>query len=104
MSLTASELALLKSHAVPLHGIPSDFDSMIKTVRERNAEFVLIGEASHGTAEFYRTRAELTKRLGGRQPLFVWMHRIRLTICPLSHQIRDHYAFYFSPWMLFLRP
>jgi erythromycin esterase len=28
-----------------------------------DARFVLIGEASHGTAEFYRWRAELTKRL-----------------------------------------
>jgi erythromycin esterase-like protein/predicted phosphoribosyltransferase len=28
-----------------------------------NARFVLIGEASHGTDEFYRFRAELTKRL-----------------------------------------
>jgi erythromycin esterase-like protein len=28
-----------------------------------NARFVLIGEASHGTHEFYRLRAELTKRL-----------------------------------------
>jgi len=28
-----------------------------------NARLVLIGEASHGTHEFYRTRAEITKRL-----------------------------------------
>jgi erythromycin esterase len=28
-----------------------------------DARFVLIGEASHGTADFYRWRAELTKRL-----------------------------------------
>src|SRR5215212_442348 len=28
-----------------------------------NARFVLIGEASHGTHEFYAMRAELTKRL-----------------------------------------
>src|SRR5262245_53727150 len=27
------------------------------------ARIVLIGEASHGTAEFYRARAEITKRL-----------------------------------------
>src|SRR5437879_13754642 len=28
-----------------------------------HAELVLLGEASHGTREFYRTRAELTKAL-----------------------------------------
>ena len=28
-----------------------------------DARFVLLGEASHGTHEFYRTRAEITKRL-----------------------------------------
>src|SRR4051812_30720999 len=28
-----------------------------------NASFVLLGEASHGTHEFYSTRAEITKRL-----------------------------------------
>jgi erythromycin esterase-like protein len=28
-----------------------------------DAQFVLIGEASHGTREFYRTRADLTRRL-----------------------------------------
>jgi erythromycin esterase-like protein len=31
--------------------------------RASRAQFALIGEASHGTAEFYRERAELTKRL-----------------------------------------
>jgi erythromycin esterase-like protein len=31
--------------------------------RARDARFVLIGEASHGTHEFYELRAELTKRL-----------------------------------------
>lgn len=39
--------------------------SSLAPVMERigNARFVLIGEASHGTDEFYRLRAELTKRL-----------------------------------------
>jgi erythromycin esterase-like protein len=31
--------------------------------RARGARFVLLGEASHGTAEFYRERAAITKRL-----------------------------------------
>ena len=28
-----------------------------------NARYVLLGEASHGTHEFYKARAEITKRL-----------------------------------------
>jgi erythromycin esterase-like protein len=37
------------------------FDPLIKMIGD--ARFVLIGEASHGTHEFYDIRAELTKRL-----------------------------------------
>jgi erythromycin esterase-like protein len=44
-----------------LHGRPEDYDPLLD--RARDAQFVLIGEASHGTAEFYRERAEITKRL-----------------------------------------
>ncbi len=39
----------------------TDLDSAMKLVG--NADFVLIGEASHGTHEFYETRALLTQRL-----------------------------------------
>jgi erythromycin esterase-like protein len=45
----------------PLHGRPGDYDVLLD--RARDARFVLIGEASHGTHEFYRERAEITKRL-----------------------------------------
>src|SRR5438046_6366364 len=37
------------------------FDPLMKMIGE--ARFVLIGEASHGTHEFYDTRAALTRRL-----------------------------------------
>ncbi|HEY4610363.1 MAG TPA: erythromycin esterase family protein [Ilumatobacteraceae bacterium] len=40
---------------------PSGFDPLIERIGD--ARCVLVGEASHGTAEFYRWRAELTKRL-----------------------------------------
>lgn len=40
---------------------PSDARELIQLAGE--AQFVLIGEASHGTSEFYSHRAELTKRL-----------------------------------------
>ncbi len=44
-----------------LVGAPDDFDPLIDRIG--NARFVLIGEASHGTHEFYRIRGEITKRL-----------------------------------------
>ncbi len=44
-----------------LEGGPDDFAPVLDRVGD--ARFVLIGEASHGTHEFYRIRAELTKRL-----------------------------------------
>ena len=42
-------------------GEMTDYDPLIKFIG--NAHFVLIGEASHGTHEFYRERAQITKRL-----------------------------------------
>jgi erythromycin esterase-like protein len=39
----------------------ADYDPLIELAGE--AQFVLIGEASHGTHDFYATRAELTRRL-----------------------------------------
>ena len=44
-----------------LAGAPNDYDSLIEMVGE--ARFVLLGEATHGTHEFYRERALITKRL-----------------------------------------
>lgn len=42
-------------------GEMSDYDPLIEAVGD--CRFVLIGEASHGTHEFYHERAEITKRL-----------------------------------------
>ncbi|MGG3477566.1 erythromycin esterase family protein [Peribacillus frigoritolerans] len=39
----------------------ADWDKLIQQVN--NAKFVLLGEASHGTSEFYTARVEITKRL-----------------------------------------
>src|SRR6059036_808971 len=44
-----------------LTGSARDYDDLLALIG--NAHFVLIGEASHGTHEFYRDRAEITKRL-----------------------------------------
>jgi erythromycin esterase-like protein/predicted phosphoribosyltransferase len=45
----------------PLRGEADDYDDLVE--RAAGVRYVLIGEASHGTHEFYRERAELTKRL-----------------------------------------
>jgi erythromycin esterase-like protein len=47
--------------AVPLRGAAGDYDRLMELVGD--ARFVLIGEATHGTHEFYRERAQITKRL-----------------------------------------
>jgi erythromycin esterase-like protein len=51
----------LREEAHPLTGNRQDFDPLLALVGD--SRFVLIGEASHGTHEFYRIRAEITKRL-----------------------------------------
>ena len=52
---------LIAINARPLVGTASDFDPLLALIGD--ARCVLIGEASHGTHEFYRIRAEITKRL-----------------------------------------
>jgi erythromycin esterase-like protein len=47
--------------AQPLTGAAGDYDALLDLIGE--ARFVLIGEASHGTHEFYRERAAITRRL-----------------------------------------
>jgi erythromycin esterase-like protein/predicted phosphoribosyltransferase len=44
-----------------LAGTVGDYDQLLE--RAVGARFVLLGEASHGTHEFYRARSEITKRL-----------------------------------------
>jgi erythromycin esterase-like protein len=58
---TSPDLHLLKSVAHNLTGTTTAFDPLIHLAGD--ASFVLLGEASHGTHEFYSTRAEITKRL-----------------------------------------
>src|SRR5712664_1334821 len=57
----SDSLRVLRSAAHRLSGAENDFDALIDFAGE--ASFVLLGEASHGTHEFYSTRAEITKRL-----------------------------------------
>lgn len=56
-----SGLDIIRAAAQPVLGAADDYDPIIELAR--NARFVLIGEASHGTTEFYRERARITRRL-----------------------------------------
>jgi len=54
-------LKAIRQAAHTLTGDAADFDPLLERIGD--SRFVLIGEASHGTHEFYRLRAQLTKRL-----------------------------------------
>ncbi len=47
--------------ARPVSGEPEDYDELFDLIGDRH--LVLIGEASHGTHDFYRERARITRRL-----------------------------------------
>ena len=54
-------LDTLRHSAVVLGGGLKDYDALLQMVGDR--PFVLLGEASHGTHEFYAMRADITRRL-----------------------------------------
>lgn len=56
-----SPLDIVRSQAVRLSGEDADYDALLEAVGDRS--FVLLGEATHGTLEFYRMRAAITRRL-----------------------------------------
>src|SRR5881396_2107865 len=51
----------IRSHAWALRDRPEDYDSLLDLIGD--ARLVLIGDGTHGTEEFYRERAAITKRL-----------------------------------------
>ncbi len=53
-------LKSIKKHAKPFESI-YDLDPLLEAIGD--SKYVLLGESSHGTSEFYTIRAELTKRL-----------------------------------------
>ena len=55
-------------------GQKQDYDALINAIG--TSRFVLIGEASHGTHEFYEERARITKRL--------------LELCDQCRDLMDH--------------
>lgn len=61
MTATDISAAALADAAHPLDGGPGDYDALMNLVGD--ARFVLIGEATHGTHDFYEERARITQRL-----------------------------------------
>jgi erythromycin esterase-like protein len=63
MRVTTMDSAVLAARGAvrPITGAGDDYDALLDVVGGRR--FVLIGEASHGTHEFYRERARITRRL-----------------------------------------
>jgi erythromycin esterase-like protein len=62
----ASELTEVTLNAIHRAGVPltfsrADYDPLLQSIGE--CQVVLLGEASHGTHEFYRERALITRRL-----------------------------------------
>src|SRR5215211_3614190 len=56
-----TDAEFVREIAQPLTGQTGDYDSLLQLIGD--ARLVLIGEASHGTHEFYFERAAITKRL-----------------------------------------
>jgi erythromycin esterase-like protein len=57
----ASPTAAIAAAAQALTGAPRDYDGLLELVGD--AHYVLLGEATHGTHEFYAERARITQRL-----------------------------------------
>jgi erythromycin esterase len=51
----------LKGSVYKLENTDTDLDPLLERIGD--ASYVMVGEASHGTSEFYTWRAEITKRL-----------------------------------------
>src|SRR5438034_8637113 len=54
-------IAGIRRAAIPVSGSAADYDRLLDLIGD--ARIVLLGEASHGTHEFYRERARITRRL-----------------------------------------
>ena len=61
MSSTFAAIQAIRAVATPLFGADRDYDGLLDLVGD--ARIVLLGEASHGTHDFYRERARITRRL-----------------------------------------
>jgi erythromycin esterase-like protein len=55
------QVAAVRAAALPLSDDAAEFDELLRRIGD--VRFVLLGEASHGTHEFYEARARITMRL-----------------------------------------
>jgi erythromycin esterase-like protein len=62
MQSTIDTVGAVRDAAKPLRGASDDYDALLELIGD-DVRLVLLGEATHGTHEFYRERAEITKRL-----------------------------------------
>jgi len=60
-TITLPPAAVIQDAARPLTGHARDYDPLLDLIGD--ARVVLLGEASHGTHEFYHERAQITRRL-----------------------------------------
>jgi len=60
-SRISNEAEALRAVAHPMDGSSGDHDALLELIGD--AHYVLLGEASHGTHEFYAARADITRRL-----------------------------------------
>src|SRR5918995_1164435 len=61
MTVETRAAPVLREAVYPLEGRADDYDGLLQLIGD--ARVVLLGEASHGTHEFYRERARITQRL-----------------------------------------
>lgn len=61
MGHSADDVAAIRAGARELSGAFGDFDVLLERIGD--AGCVLLGESTHGTAQFYAVRAHITKRL-----------------------------------------
>ncbi len=65
--MQSSSLKQLRNAVTPLEGANSDYDQLLAQGADKS--FLLLGEATHGTYEFYQARVDITKRLIREQGL-----------------------------------
>lgn len=61
MSQPLTPFLAVRDTASPLTGAVADYEQLLEMAHEKR--YVLLGEATHGTREFYQTRADITRQL-----------------------------------------
>ena len=61
MPIDQLQLRAIRENSEPIMGSEAEYGPVMDLIGD--SRFVLIGEASHGTHEFYHMRASLTRRL-----------------------------------------